>query len=205
MELNGYGSHRLHQVEIEWTPEWEVAYQKLLELADKRRADVDTIERVLERTFFTLWVVLSLVAALSFWFDLNWLSGIAIVGIVVLFFYASSQYQNIREYESPTSSELDKLLAELHLLRSFTHDTDEMVACTQHEERMFNPSPEPDEDDLTSAIRDRLEEIGLAIESEPYDWLKPSEREVLSRLNFRRRYGRVRLKEYRKIEGSGDE
>lgn len=205
MELNGYGSHRLHQIEIEWTPEWEVAYQKLLELADKRRADVDAMERALERSFITLWVVLSLVAALSLWFDLNWLAGIAVAGIVVLFFYASNAYQNIREYKDPTSSELDQLLAELHLLRSFTHDTDEMVANRQYEKRMFNPSPEPDEDDPTSAIRDRLEEIGLAIESEPYDWLKPSEREVLSRLNFRRKYGRVGLKEYRKIEGSGDE
>ena len=203
MELNGYGSHRLHQVEIEWTPEWEDAYRKLRELADKRRAQAQTVAHAINNRIAFLFVIVGPVALFFFWLDLDWLAGTTVAAMVLMIFYLLYQYDSSQKYENPTSSELDGLFAELHLLRSFTHDTGEMVACTQHEKRMFNPAPEPDEDDPISVIRDRLDDIGLSIEGERYAWLKPSDRSVLSRLNNHRKYGRIRLEEFRKIGDSG--
>ena len=205
MDLNGYGSHRLHQVEVEWTPEWEDAYQRLLELEEKRRSEAEVIADTINRKVGRLLVLVGPIALIFFALDWDWLAGISIAGIVVMLFYLLSQYDSSKEHEDPTSSELYWLLGELHLLRSFTHDHFEMSAGTQHEERRYDPEPDPDDDDPTSAIRDRLEEIRLSIEDERYAWLKPADRDVLFRLSFRRKYGRIRLKELRKLEESRDE
>jgi hypothetical protein len=155
MTTNGYGTHRLHQVAIEWTPEWEAAYQQLIE---RRRNFIATAEKQTRRSGAFLLVVLTLALASLNWLDNPWVTGLLIFGAAV----TALVYGQWSSKARGGDPEVERTYARLWLLRDLTHDQGEMARNTETMEKPVWDDRSFDGPDLAS-VRDDLGRLGIRI------------------------------------------